>query len=223
MLEERDFKSANVKKMQPSCYYRAKLDDTNRLLFVPAYNEEQYYLLILEVIKNHDYNGSRFLRGESKIDEHKISVIEKNKSEMTVDLVVKPIDNKVHCLDKFIVFDDAQASILNYPLPLIVIGSAGSGKTSVTLEKLKSLQGNVLYISLSNYLVEHTQKIYFANHYENQQQEIDFLSFQEYLESILIPQGKEITQNSFNQWLSNQNVSKSIRDGQKLFEEIKGY
>ena len=33
MLEQGDFYSAEVKKLQPTSYYRAKLDYTNRALF----------------------------------------------------------------------------------------------------------------------------------------------------------------------------------------------
>ena len=217
-LSAADFSSAEVKKLKPSGYYRAKLDAANRLLFMPARYEGQQYLLILEVIKNHDYASSRFLRGVSTIDEQRIEKIEQD----SLMLVSKPSQQRVHCLDKFIVFDDTQSSILQYPLPLIVIGSAGSGKTSVTLEKLKSLTGDILYVSLSSYLVQHTQRVYFSHQYENNKQNIDFLSLQEYIESILIPAGREITVADFNRWISKQHRSKALQDGQKLFEEIRG-
>ena len=43
--------------------------------------------------------------------------------------------------------------------PLIIIGSAGSGKTTLTLEKLKQLKGDVLYTTLSVELLQCRDKI----------------------------------------------------------------
>jgi hypothetical protein len=110
-----------------------------------------------------------------------------------------PSNNKpVHLLNKFIVFDEQQTDVLQCELPLIVIGSAGSGKTSVTLEKLKELKGRILYISLSSHLVHHSQKLYFSFNYCNEKQDIDFLSFKEFLETIDIPKGTQVTEMSMS-------------------------
>jgi Ni2+-binding GTPase involved in maturation of urease and hydrogenase len=51
-------------------------------------------------------------------------------------------------------FDDVQNDIMGLPMPCIIIGSAGSGKTALTLEKLKDLTGMILYTTLSSYLSE---------------------------------------------------------------------
>lgn len=62
-LSRGDFASADVKKMTGTGYYRAKLDYENRLLFKFARYNNQTCLLALEVIFNHEYAKSRFLRG----------------------------------------------------------------------------------------------------------------------------------------------------------------
>lgn len=219
-LQAGDFKSADVKKLKPSGYLRAKLDDTNRLLFMPIKANGRSNLLILEIIKNHDYQKSRFLSG-AEVKEENILKPSFDEKSMT-QLKVSDESSKVHLLDKFIAFDQSQQDILQYPLPLVVIGSAGSGKTSVTLEKLKSLNGDLLYTSLSSFLVSHTQKVYYSHNYTNDKQEIDFLSFTEFLETIHIPKGKEITSQVFMQWFSKQAKTKFIQDGRKLFEEFRG-
>ena len=215
-----DFQLAEVKKLKPSGYYRAKLDDTNRVLFTSASHGGEHYLLILEIIHQHDYASSRFLRGVSEVDESRIDA--PAVSTEALPLPVKPSQQSVHCLDKFIVFDDNQSDILSYTLPLVVIGSAGSGKTSVTLEKLKTLTGDILYVSLSDYLVQHTERVYFSHHYENKQQQLEFLSFQDFLGSILVPKGEEITASSFRLWCQNQPRPVALKDTQKLFEEFRG-
>ncbi|WP_119342647.1 AAA family ATPase [Facilibium subflavum] len=220
-LSQGDFKSADVKKLKPTGYFRAKLDDTNRLLFLPVKHQGHTHFLMLEVIKNHDYNKSRFLAG-SELKEENIIANDMSQQNISYDMKFVQKNRPVRLLDKFIMFDDRQDDIIQHPLPLIIIGSAGSGKTSVTLEKLKTLTGHCLYISLSSYLVSHTQKIYYAHGYQNSDQELDFLSFEEFLETIKIPGGKEITASEFMKWFHNQATSKNIKDGRKLFEEFRG-
>ena len=70
-IEAGDFKSADVKKLHVGGYYRAKLDKSNRWLLQFACHGAQTVCLALEVIENHAYDKSRFLRG-APVDEAKI-------------------------------------------------------------------------------------------------------------------------------------------------------
>ena len=74
-LEKGDFRSADVRKLQEHGLYRAKLDDANRLIFKIVTYKGIRYALMLEVILNHAYERSKFLRGV-KIDEAKIPGVE---------------------------------------------------------------------------------------------------------------------------------------------------
>lgn len=221
-LQRGDFKSADVKKLKPSKYFRAKLDIANRLLFKIMHHKQQAYILILEVIRNHEYAKSRFLQGAKITEEDIVSgqIIEENQESINV---LSKVHN-VHLLNKFIIFDDQQEDILNCSLPIILIGSAGSGKTSVSLTKLRQIDGKILYISLSNYLVSNAQKSYFAFNYLNEQQDINFLSFHEFIESIEIPLGQVITEDIFLKWFSKQNLPKhyGVGYGREVFEEFMG-
>ena len=221
-LQTGDFKSADVKKLKPSKYFRAKLDISNRLLFKIINYKQQAYILILEVIRNHEYAKSRFLQGAKLTEEDILSdqVIEEDQESLNV----LSKNHNVHLLNKFIVFDDQQEDILNCSLPIILIGSAGSGKTSVSLSKLRQIEGKILYISLSNYLVSNAQKSYFAFNYLNEQQDINFLSFHEFIETIEIPSGQAITEGIFLKWFTKQNLPKhyGVGDGRELFEEFMG-
>lgn len=135
------------------------------------------------------------------IDEDKIPVIAKLDEAGEKQLVyLNPSHNSFNLLDKIISFDDRQQSIYDLQPPLIVIGSAGSGKTALTLKKMKQAVGDVLYVTQSAYLVKNSRDLYYAHHYDNPEQQIDFLSFQEFLESIRVPAGKPITFQSFQQW-----------------------
>jgi len=135
-LAQADFRFAEVKKMPDSGYFMARLDDENRLLFKIARHSGKKYLLLPEVIYNHDYSKSRFLRS-AKIDETKClelpspDVVEDN--EIVELSYVNPTVAKFHLLDKFISFDEFQEDVFSVKPPVIIIGSAG---------RLKVLQGN---------------------------------------------------------------------------------
>ncbi|MGS0758519.1 hypothetical protein ACVBEH_29650, partial [Roseateles sp. GG27B] len=77
------------------------------------------------------------------------------------------------------------------PAPVVLVGSAGSGKTAVTLVKLREAQGRVLYVTQSPYLAQSARALYGAHGYENTTQEAEFLSYREFLETLRVPAGRE--------------------------------
>jgi hypothetical protein len=223
-LEKEDFYSAEVKKLAEQDLFRAKLDDANRLLFkIMAFGGERY-ALILEVVLNHAYEKSKFLRGV-RIDETKIQVMEPSILEcekLPALSYVNPSLGRFHILDKVISFDPEQQETFQHPTPLIIIGPAGSGKTALTLEKMKQAHGQVLYVTLSRYLADNSRNIYYSHHYENEEQEITFLSFREYLETMRVPEGREITYRAFAGWLMRIPKQQRISDAHRLYEEFRG-
>ncbi|GMT46210.1 MAG: hypothetical protein IEMM0006_2042 [bacterium] len=224
-LKNGDFISADIKKLKNTGYYRAKLDYENRLLFKFGYNNGKYCILLLEVIKNHNYDKSRFLQGV-KVDEDKLVPLkteEEIPKENAVDLTyINPHSNKFHLLDKYISFDKIQEGIFSVQPPVVIVGSAGSGKTVLTLEKIKSLKGNILYVTLSSYLAENSAKLYYSNNYLNEKQEIDFLSYKEFLETLRIIPHRELDYKSFERWLHPRKQALGIKTPYKLFEEFRG-
>ena len=224
-LSRGDFASADVKKMAGTGYYRAKLDYENRLLFKFALHNNQICLLALEVIFNHEYSKSRFLRG-SEVDESKLIPVKNQQEVPSGDFLPLMFVNRrfrhFHLLDKVLSFDDGQAEILALSLPQIIIGSAGSGKTVLALEKIKSLTGKILYTTLSPYLAENSARLFYSNNYENEKLEIDFLSYREYIETIRIPEGKEPDYKTFEIWFSRYRQSTKLKDAHKTFEEFRG-
>jgi len=189
-LQAGDFKSADVKKMPNTGYFRAKLDDKNRLLFKVGKYEGKKFILVLEVIPNHAYDKSRFLGGAA-IDENKLPGLPAEKDIKEEELQpVKYVNSRsrhFHLLDKILQFDDIQQEIFGLPLPIIIVGSAGSGKTALTLEKMKDLHGDILYTTLSPFLVESARNMYYSFNYDSAHQSIDFLSFKDYLSAISVP------------------------------------
>ena len=54
----------------------------------------------------------------------------------------------------------AQETLRQLPAPVIVVGSAGSGKTAVALAKLREAEGRVLYVTHSAYLAQSARALY---------------------------------------------------------------
>jgi AAA domain len=231
-LAEGDFRAAQVKKLKGTPFYRAKLNEKDRLLFRFGSVRGERVLLIYEVIRNHDYQKSPFLReytnrgtGAAPLEESDF-----------VDLTSLPNDEQVslrdipescrefHFLDKVLTFDSDQEEVLYYPLPLILIGSAGSGKTAVSLQKIKMLKGATLYVSLSPLLVRNAEAIIRATHssYGSEENDFTFYTFREFLESIQIPSGREVTYRVFREWVASSRRGLRRGEARRLFEEFRG-
>jgi len=152
-LEADDFRSAEVKKVGDNLY-RAKLDRSHRLLFAIHRYQGEAYALVLECIEHHAYEKSRFLSRGVTIDEARIPLVKTLQEVPEEPLVfLNPQAKRFNLLDKVISFDHSQQAVYALQPPLIVIGSAGSGKTALTLEKMKEAVGDVLYVTQSSYLV----------------------------------------------------------------------
>ncbi len=225
-IARHDFRAAQVKKLanlSHGKFYRAKLGGADRLLFSLIRHGDEVCALMLEVIANHDYDKSRFLRGAA-IDETRISDVEAADAIKEAQPVryLHPERTAIHLLDKPLSFDDTQEAVYRQPPPLIVVGSAGSGKTALTLEKLKHVEGEVLYVTHSAYLAQSARNIYYANGFEHGGQEAVFLSYREFVESIRVPTGREASWRDFAGWFARMRQAFKEFDGHQVFEEIRG-
>ena len=223
-----DFRAADVKKLVNlghGKFYRARLDGANRLLFALVRYGGETCALMLEVILNHDYGRSRFLRGVT-IDESRIAPIEPKVAHAEAQPLryLHPERSAIHFLDKPISFDDAQEAVYRLPPPLIVVGTAGSGKTALSLEKLKHAGGEVLYVTRSGFLADSARDLYYASGFEREDQEASFVSYREFIESIRVPAGRELGWREFSGWFGRVRQGQAFRDidSHQAFEEIRG-
>ena len=161
-LTRGDFYSAQVKKLKGFPYYAARLDDSNRVLLQFVKYGNQNYILILEIIRQHNYDKARFLNG-GQINEEKIFInptegsiikeIDYANLENSKIAYLNPNHSRFYYLNKLISFDHQQELIYQEKLPLVMIGLAGSGKAMLSLEKIKTLTGQILYVSLSAFFL----------------------------------------------------------------------
>ena len=232
-LARGDFAAAGLKKLAPTPYWRAKLSDEARLLlqFVPFNGET--VCLFLEVIPDHAYEKSRFLRGAS-VDRDKI---EAGPDDLTLQPEpsarlgwefkwLPPEAVEFDLIDKPIVLDASQEAVRRHAPPLVIIGPAGSGKTAVTLAKMREATGSVLYVTLSAYLAQTSRRVYGAYGYENPHQDAELMSFREFVDSIAVPEGQEVRFAAFRAWFERRRggLKGELRqaDAHALFEEFRG-
>lgn len=225
-IERDDFYSADLKKLAPTDFFRARLDYDSRLLVRFVKYAEQKACLALEIIEQHAYDRSRFLRG-ARINPEKVPE-DTLAAAASVDAAVQPVRYlhqgraEFHWLDKPLSFDDRQDELFHLPLPLVLVGCAGSGKTALTLTKLRSVPGDVLYVTQSPYLVESAANLYFSHGYENDQQNVDFLSYRALLESIEVPKGRPVTLADFRGFFKRHEATLRFTSAHQLFEELRG-
>jgi hypothetical protein len=235
-IAAQDFRAAGIKKLAPTPYWRAKLDDKSRLLMQFVRHGGETVCLFLEIIDNHAYEKSRFLRG-ARVDASKV---EETPDVTSADTLMQEAPAAAHplrltwlhptreqfvLLDKPIMFDDVQEEVRLSPVPIVVLGPAGSGKTAVTLTKLREASGRVLYVTQSAYLAQSARGLYGAHGYENEDQEVEFLSYREFLETIQVPAGNEVRLADFEPWFNrNRAALRDVPDADAfaLFEEFRG-
>lgn len=222
-IERDDFRSVDMKKLVPTPYYRAKLDDASRLLVCFVRCGARTVCLALELIAHHAYDRSRFLRGAqwSEADIADASPAEAAAGAQPLRYL-QPGSTQFHWLDKPISFDDAQEAIYHLPPPLVLVGSAGSGKTALTLAKLRQASGQVLYVTQSPWLAQSARGIYESHGYENPAQEAQFLSYREFLETLRVPPGREVTFAAFRAWFERHRQNYRFTDAHPCFEEFRG-
>lgn len=226
-IERDDHRSADLKKLSSQHgYFRARLDYDARLLVQLVRRGDERACLALEVIEQHAYDRSRFLRG-AKVDESRCVDIDALPA-VDLDSATKPVRYlspsraAFELLDKPISFDDRQADLQAMPLPLILVGCAGSGKTALTLTRLRQMHGEVLYVTQSAFLAESAAALYFAHGYENPDQNVDFLSLRKLLESIEVPRARAVVAKDFRSFFERHKSGCSFTHPHMLFEELRG-
>ena len=221
-IERDDFHTPDVKKLHVGPYYRAKLDTASRLLLKFVTWQGKKACLAVEVIRHHDYAKSRFLRGAT-IDETKLpepqapSVVDEEPIRY-----LHPERPTFYLLDKPLSFDDSQEAILRQRPPFMVVGSAGSGKTALMLQKLRSQPGRVAYVTESAWLAETARGLYVAHDWDPGEQEPDFLSYQQLPESTQVPAGRAVTFRDFRGWFERHRQPLKFTDAHACFEELRG-
>jgi len=221
-IERDDFRSPDVKKLAVGPYYRCKLDDASRLLLQFVEVKGQTVCLALEIIAHHAYDKSRFLRGAA-VDEAKLVAVDAvAAADRAAMRYAHPTRPSFLLLDKPLSLDDAQDAALRQRPPMVLVGSAGSGKTAVLLNLLRRMGGRVAYVTESRWLAETSRGLYVAFDGAPDDQEADFLSYQQLLESVHVPEGRPVTFAEFQGFFARHQHKVKFADAHAVFEELRG-
>ncbi len=221
-IERDDFRSPDVKKLHVADYYRAKLDASARLLLRFATFRGEKACLALEVLPQHDYSRSRYLRGAPVDDASLVEPIEPHGLETAPLRYLHPQRSHFTVLDKPLSFDDTQEQALHRPLPLVLVGSAGSGKTALIVERLRRHPGRVAYVTESAWLAELARSLYVSHGFDPGEREADFLSYRQLLESVAVPEGRPVTFREFARWFDRHRAKVPFAGAHQCFEELRG-
>lgn len=179
------YKSARLEKLHGSEIYSARIDDANRLLFSTiSVEENKKHLLLLDVILNHNYKKSPFLKPgvldkfyQSGFSEQTLDINHFMEAETIsdwgleekVDLKSTELRPAEYYNQRFIELSDTQQTVKKITLPGIVNGPAGSGKTciamsfliqSVKLRKQDKSKLPILYVTKSAGLKMHMENLW---------------------------------------------------------------
>lgn len=202
---------ANLEKLNHSgknipLLYSIRINDKERLILTPITVQGQQEWLIIEILEDHRYDKlimpQMWLDGIVDNEEYEQLQLQPSATDPTIksSLNVRFIDNMkaiAYQNQHYIAFDEVQLASQEAPLPLIVSGAPGSGKTSLALVLLKNyinahqcteqFDEKILYVAQSPLLVndmkrEWAQQLALLNAYPNKIR-VEFMTLQELYEN----------------------------------------
>nr|HAT8712633.1 hypothetical protein [Legionella jordanis] len=173
-LVQGNYKSADLdlKKLQGYRVYSVRVNKSDRLIFTTVNKDGQSFLVLLDVVLNHDYNKCPFLKPAvlknylEKNAETITNHIEQKDFLATTDVPLseqKIADNTplqyapiAYYNQMYIEFNDEQQVARGATLPAVISGPPGSGKSCVALSLLEQAvnqlayeNGPILYVTQS--------------------------------------------------------------------------
>ena len=203
-IEAGDFKSPDVKKLHAGGYYRAKLDYSNRLLLqfaTPKRRRHETVCLALEVIENHAYDRSRFLRG-ALVDEAKI---EREPLPMPPSSPPRPrrcagcarAARSSNCSTSPSSSTTPRRGRTAHPGALVWSARPARARRRSRWPSCARPRAGCCTSRYRPTWRRAPAPCYAAHGYENPAQEADFLSYRELLETLRVPPGREVTLPAF--------------------------
>ena len=226
------YTETDLEKLKNYNIYSYRLNQRDRLLFTTIQIDDEQYLLVLDVVLSHDYQKSPFLQNQGVLK----NFLEKNSEELIAAVNASDFhqaDNPMQLLrddeegeredpemvvvdyfnQQFIQLSDEQQHALQVPLPALISGSAGSGKTCVAmvlladyyqkslLEEAEGMQTPMLYVSASPNLVRAMRRMWEELHPEVSEDKVQFKTYDELLQESPELEGKtRVGKPDFEAW-----------------------
>jgi|GEM_PF-5129589 len=214
-INNREWDALDLEKVSSTIppIYSVRMTDEDRLLITTTTRNGKNYMLILEVVLNHDYKKahflqpkvlSRFLTKNEDIIWEKISADEAESLMKLVPARGKPVYKPLEFYNQdFIELTTDQTSVVSKSLPLVVTGIAGSGKSVVALTVLaekraenaaKGDMSPLLYVTKSDDLVREMQQKWaeFKSASDKELPPVRFMTYEGLVNTVPEFQGKEL-------------------------------
>ena len=190
----------NLEKLSGYNVYSLRINDSIRLLLTPHRVRGELSLLVLECTDH--YKNSRILKSKGALNHF----LEKHADEldaMAADLYFEPLRDPIQLFaaepaedahrplplhyfnQDFIQLHEAQETACEMPLPLVVSGGAGTGKTvALLLRAARDNEDRMLYVTQSHSLVKSVKRLWDDQpHIDEQRAFIEFKTYAELLQT----------------------------------------
>ena len=183
---------ATVEKMVGHNIYKTRINRSDRLFWITHVRQGQAYIEILEIILNHDYQKSRWLRPgvlQHYLEKRTLATANAATNIDEVPCVPAEFSPAVRYYDqRFIEYTPEQNQVFSAQTPVIITGAAGSGKSCVLFEALQKMcaqmdregaTGQILYVAQSTLLVSNIRSMWGES-----DQRVLFLSYNELVQHL---------------------------------------
>jgi ankyrin repeat protein len=197
----------NINTVSP--IYSIRHDYKTRIIFTT----HQQSICILEVIHNHDYAKSRFLRNR-----HCLKHFLEKKDEAQAAITTTPVETPeipsykntpyekkfIEFQQHFIELSELQEETLRTSFPFVLHGPAGSGKTTLAILLLKNFVRNnirpVIYLTVSKKLKDYVQNLWHSMNPE-EIRGIEFMTYEDFMVNILnVEKGVIVSEDDYSNW-----------------------
>ena len=222
-----DYQSTKLEKLNGYNVYSARINITDRMLFTTITVQNISYLLLLEVVLNHNYHSSKTLNSPSFLNsrierDHKALTQQINaqnfQNAQAMPLPIEPNQTPIEFAQthwynsQFIFLNGKQGEVSKTCLPVVLFGPPGSGKSCVALtllvERITQMHSiddkPMLYITESNNLLD-SMKSTWHNMLVETKQPVEFKTWKEVMLTINpeLDSLELVGENEFSIWLKN--------------------
>jgi DNA replication protein DnaC len=228
---------AHVEKLKNYNIYSIRIDGKGRILFTYSQINKEKCLVVLEVLENHEYDKSKFLKKnvlkkyleenqpELESIDFESTVIAKELTPSQASVSFEMVyENK----QSYIVLDPEQQIVFNAKTPFLIEGPPGSGKTTLAQSLIKQaleLGQTVLYVTPCASLARAVrQELSECPEYDPMK--VQVLVYDELLDPGLAVNGKAIFRVWYQKFANNNNRDKKkfsdfAKKTDQVYEEFK--
>jgi ankyrin repeat protein len=152
---------------------KTRINQSDRLFWITEVHDKKVYMRVIEVVLNHDYQKAVCIRKRALDGDSAVIDFFKNQSDEALEKIETIEDKTRYFNHAFITLSEDQEAALTKLAPVVISGPAGSGKTVLLFEAMRTLledkdpseEAPIVYVTQSEKLV-HDLKMMWGEHDE---------------------------------------------------------